>query len=356
VSLAARPSPVLVRGRCIGSGHPAFIIAEGACNHLCDMALAREMVERAADAGADAIKFQTYKAESLARKEAQTYWKGTSVSQVEYYKRLDRFGSEQYSELFALAASRGIVGFSTPFDVENAQMLNDLGMPLFKIASCDLPDHRLLRAVAGFGKPTILSTGASTVEEIDAAVRVFLGTGNDQLMLMACMLSYPTDDGEANLLRIRALQARYPALSVGLSDHTQPDPHMVLPAAAIAIGASMIEKHYTLDRTMTGSGHFFAVDPGSLAMMVQNIRLVESALGDGSLGVSRVEEAARHSARRSIVANQPIAKGQVITSAMLAMKRPADGLPGSAMDQLIGRRAMVDIAADQPLSFDMLDA
>ncbi len=339
----------------IGPGFPAFVIAEGACNHMCDMTIAHEMVDRAAEAGADAIKFQTYRAEQLTRAEARTYWKGTNVSQLDYYRTLDRFGAGEYENLFARAREKGMVGFSTPFDLDSASMLNDLGMPLFKIASCDLPDHRFIRHVASFGTPVIMSTGASLVDEIDDAVRVFRSTGNEQLMLMACMLNYPTEPADANLRRITTLQARFPELVVGLSDHTPPDDHMVLPAAAVAIGAAMVEKHYTIDRTKTGSGHFFSVDPGSLAKMVTNIRLVERARGDGALGVSDVEVAARTSARRSIVAARAIRRGEVLDSAMLAMKRPADGLPGSMFDQVVGRRAALDIAADQALALDMLE-
>ena len=339
----------------IGKGHPTFIIAEAACNHMCDMDMARKLVDEAVDAGADAIKFQTYKARHLARREAKLYWEGKETSQIEYYGRLDRFGAAEYEELFRYADGKGIVVFSTPFDLDSATMLNDIGMPLFKIASCDLPDSRLLRHVAGFGKPVILSTGGSTPEEIDRAVATFLETGNYQLILMACMLSYPTPDEDANLLQIRSLQERYPSMIVGLSDHTEPDTNMVIPALATAVGAKVIEKHFTLDRSMVGSGHFFSVNPEDLKTMIGNIRLAEIVLGNPELGVLEKEKAARENARRSIVAEVPINQGETITSAQIGMKRPGDGLPGWMIDQVIGRRAIVNIGADEALSLDMLE-
>lgn len=344
-----------VGGKMVGAGHPAFLIAEAACNHMCDMGMAREMIDRAAEAGADAIKFQTYKAERLTRKEATTYWKGKQIPQIEYYRALDRFGASEYEALFAHALERDIIPFSTPFDVESAKMLNDLGMALFKIASCDLPDSRLLRCVAGFGKPVILSTGGSTVEEVERGVSTILATGNHQLMLMACMLSYPTTDADANLLRVRALREKYPGLIIGLSDHTEPDAHMVIPALSVALGAKVIEKHYTLDRELTGSGHFFSMNPEDLRKMVENVRLAETVLGSGALGVAAREGPARDSARRSIVAERDIQPGERIESSMLGMKRPADGLPGWMIDELIGKRARVRIEADEALSLDMVE-
>ena len=346
---------IAIRGKMIGVGHPTFLIAEAACNHMCDLGVAKEMIDLAADAGADAVKFQTYKAERLTRKGVMTYWRGKRIPQIEYYRKLDRFGAPEYEALFAYGLEKGVITFSTPFDVESAEILNDLGAPLFKIASCDLPDSRLLKCVAGFGKPVILSTGGSTVEEIERAVATIFSTGNHQLILMACMLSYPAANEDANLLRIRALKERYPDIIVGLSDHTEPDSHMVIPSLGVALGAKVIEKHYTLDRRLSGSGHFFSINPEDLKKMVQNIRLAEGVLGDGALGVAEAESSARNNARRSIVAERDIQRGETIESSMLGMKRPAEGLPGWMMDALIGKRAKTNIQADQAISMDMVE-
>ena len=346
---------ITVGGKMIGAEHPTFVIAEAGCNHMCDLGTAKEMIDIAVEAGADAIKFQTYKAERLSRKGAMTYWHGTQIPQIEYYRKLDRFGAAEYEALFVHGREKGIITFSTPFDIESAEMLNDLGVPLFKIASCDLPDSRLLRRVAEFGKPVILSTGGSTAEEIDRAIDTIFATGNYQLILMACMLSYPAANEDANLLRIHSLKERYPGVIIGLSDHTEPDAHMVIPALGLALGANAIEKHYTLDRSLSDSGHFFSMNPIDLKKMVQNVRLAERILGDGVLGVAEAEISARNSARRSIVAERNIECGEIIESSMLGMKRPAEGLPGWMMDELIGKRAKLDIQADLALTMDMVE-
>jgi len=338
----------------IGEFHPAFIVAEGACNHMCDMSLAYKMVDCAVEAGANALKFQTYRAERLVRAEATSYWQGKQISQLEYYGKLDKFVAKDYEAIFAYAQKQGIIAFSTPFDVESATMLDDLGMQLFKIASCDLPDIRLLRHIAKFGKPIILSTGGSIPEEVDRAISTLLDAGVTKLVVLACMLSYPTPNEHANLLRIRSLKDRYPHLIIGYSDHTEPDPNMIIPSIAVTLGAKVVEKHYTLDRTLTGSGHSFSTNPEDLNLMVANIRLAESVLGDPALGVSKLEEAARTNARRSLVAERRIPKGEVVDSSMVGLKRPGDGLPGWMIDQVLGKRTNCMIEADQAFSLEML--
>lgn len=346
---------IRVGERRIGKGEPAFVIAEAACNHMCQLDMARKMIDLAFEAGADAIKFQTYKAEHLARKMATAYWAGQKISQIDYYRKLDKFGVKEYAELFNYAKDKGIIAFSTPFDIDSASMLNELGMQLFKIASCDLPDTRLLRHVANFNKPIILSTGASTPEEIDQAILTIFETGNFQLILLACTLSYPTKNEDANISKIKSLQQRYPGMIIGLSDHTEPDEDMIIPSVGVAMGAKVIEKHYTLDRSMTGSGHFFSADPDDLKKMVLNIRLVETVAGSQELKVFEAEEAARNNARRSIVAAKFIKKGEVITAEMLGMKRPADGLPGYMIDEIIGKKAKTDIEADENIMMEMFE-
>lgn len=355
IDLSNYPEKITIGNCCIGKDEPAFIVAEAACNHMCQLDLAKKMIDLAIEAGVDAIKFQTYKAERLARKEAKTYWEGQKISQIDYYKKLDKFGEKEYDELFKYAATKGIIGFSTPFDLESASMLNDLEVPLFKIASCDLPDKRLLRHVAKYGKPIILSLGGSMPEEIDEAILTIFKTGNFQLILLVCTLSYPTKDEDANLLRIKTMKKRYPDMIIGLSDHTEPDENMIIPSIGVALGAKAIEKHYTLDRSMTGSGHFFSVNPEDLKKMVKNIRLTEKVMGSKGLGVLLSEKKAREVARRSIVAEVQIKKGEIITSEMLGMKRPADGLSPNTIDLVIGKRAKQDIEPDQIITLKMLE-
>lgn len=345
---------VYIGDRGIGESHPIFVVAEAACNHMCDMDLALQMIDKAAQAGADAIKFQTYTAEKLVTRDAVAFWGKEKISQLEYYKRLDRFGRAEYDELFSYCRQKNIIGFSSPFDKQNVDMLAELDMPVFKIASCDIPNLDFIQYIANLKKPIMLSTGASTLREIQAAIDTIFNSGNFDLILLACTLSYPTRVADANLRRVMTLKKLYPDLPIGLSDHTEPDPNMIIPSLAVAMGARVIEKHYTLDRTMTGSGHFFAVDPDDLKKMVDNIRLCDAALGDGQIGVAAAEKAAWFSARRSIVANQVIRKGETITESMLGYKRPAKGLSFEQKGEIIGKKAKITIEADTFIELTMI--
>lgn len=342
--------PVHVGSKTVSDENSTFVIAEAANNHMCDLTNAKTMIDLAVAAGADAIKFQTYKAERLVRNEASSYWQGTNISQLDYYKRLDKFGEAEYQELFRYADENEIVCFSTPFDVDSARMLDQLGAKLFKIASCDILDLRLLRTIASFGKPIVLSTGGATIDEIEQAIDTIYGEGNFQLIILACMLSYPTPDKDANLRKIAFLKDHLHWMQVGLSDHTEPDDSMVIPSVAVALGASMIEKHYTLDRSWTGSGHAFSVSPSDLSQMIKNIRLTETVLGAREFTVHDVEQAARNSARRSLVAGRALQQGTVITTEMIEVKRPGDGLPPDQIDSLIGRVLTRNVEADHAFS------
>jgi len=345
---------VKINERIISDVSPAFIIAEAACNHICDMGLAKEMIDEAKKAGADAIKFQTYRAERLVCEDARAYWNYSTgaKSQFEYYKKLDRFGRKEYKELFDYASDAGIIAFSTPFDVDSASMLNDLDAPLFKIASCDLVDTRLIRQVAKFGKPIIISTGAGTVEEIKGAVATAFNAGNHDVILMACTLSYPADNQDAHLRRILTFKRDFPELLIGLSDHTRPDENMIIPSIAVALGARVIEKHFTLDRNMTGSGHSFCTEAKDFKKMVQNIRLTEVVLGEEEIKVYKAEEKAFVNARRSLVADREIKKGEKITSDLVGIKRPAGGLCASLIDKIIGKTALRDIKKDERIKLE----
>jgi len=345
---------ILNGAKRIARDAPVFIVAEAACNHMCDLNLARRMIDKAAEAGVDAVKFQTYKAEKLVTREAVAFWGKEKIKQMEYYKRLDRFGKKEYAELFQYAKEKGVIGFSSPFDEESADMLNELNMPIFKIASCEITNLNFIKHVACFGKPIILSTGASKPEEIDKAIETILEQRNIQVILLACTLSYPTKYENANLLRIQTLRKRYPDIIIGLSDHIEPDTYMIIPSIAVALGARVIEKHYTLDRSMTGSGHFFAVDPENLKKMIDNIRLTEIILGNGKLGVADSEKKAWKSARRSIVAKVFIKKGEVLTKEMLGAKRPGGGLSADMIEIIIGKQALKDIKPDQKITLEML--
>ena len=230
-----------------------------------------------------------------------------------------------------------------------------LGMEIFKIPSFEIVNLDLLKCVASFKKPIILSTGAASYEEIDKAIEVIVGEGNYDLALMACTLSYHTEDKDANLRRIQTLKERYPNFMIGMSDHTLPDENMVIPAISVALGARIIEKHYTMSRTMTGSGHYFSLEPSDVCKMVQNIRLFEKVLGDGSQGTADNEQRAKEGGRKSIVAKLDIEKGKRITKNMLTYKRPGSGISPDKVDSLIGRMALKDIKEDFQIKWDEIE-
>ncbi|MDP3787109.1 MAG: N-acetylneuraminate synthase family protein [Candidatus Omnitrophota bacterium] len=358
VRLERQESPFIIRikNKIISKEAPTFIISEGACNHMCDIEIAKKMIDEALAAGADAIKFQTYKAEKLVAKDTSTYWNYSSVkSQYEYYKKLDKFDRPEYKILFDYAKDKDIIVFSSPFDIDSADMLNDLGAPLFKIASCLITDKRLLQHIARFNKPIILSTGGSELDEIQEAVDIMYSEDNYSLILMACTLSYPTKNKDAHLLRIRKLTELFPEAIVGCSDHTEPDESMIIPSIAVALGAKVIEKHFTLDRTWTGSGHSFSVDPHLLKKMIHNVRLTEELLGKEMLEVKEAEQKTRESARMSIIARRDIRKGEVIQEDMLTVRRPGLGISPKFLDDVIGKKTRKDISSGEQLKWDDIE-
>ncbi|MBN1574394.1 MAG: N-acetylneuraminate synthase family protein [Deltaproteobacteria bacterium] len=335
---------------------PAFIIAEAGANHDGEFEKAIMLIEQAAEAGADAIKFQSYKAEKLVSKYADRYWGGADKdgTQLSYYKKRDMLGPEDYKELFDYAKEKGIIAFTSAFDYDYVDYFAKIDIPAYKIASCDLPNSAFIRRIAEVGKPVILSTGASTMDEIERAVDTILGTGNDQLIVLQCTLKYPTMIEDANFLQIPLLKETFPDLFIGISDHTYPDENMAAPAAAVALGAKVVEKHYTYCRNQPANTHSFSVDPALLKKMVDNIRFVEKGLGSPEIRILEVEKAAREQARRSIVASVDIKKGNEITEEMLTFKRPGTGMPPDQMDTIIGKKAKVDIPEDTLIQIEMI--
>ncbi len=341
--------------RVIGEGHPAFVIAEAGVNHNGDIELGRALIREAKQAGADAIKFQTYKAAKLSTRTAPRYWfepDDPHGSQYDSFAQLDRFGEREYTELFRYAKEMGILCFSTPFDEEAVDMLDELGVPGYKIASADLTDFPLLERVAGKAKPVILSTGVANLGEVSEAVQLLRQSGTEEIILLQCTLQYPCDFENANLRMMLHLMAAFPDLPIGLSDHTL---GIAIPQAAVALGATVIEKHYTLDKKLSGSAdHHMSVDPGELKQMMDSIRAIEKAMGSYEKKVVAAEKPAHSYARRSIVAAQGIPKGTVITREMLTFKRPGTGIYPKFAEMVVGRTAKQDISEDALLTWEML--
>lgn len=339
--------------RVLRTGDKPYIIAEIGVNYENDIELAAEMIRRAARAGADAVKFQTYKAEKLAAADSPTYW-DEKKTQREFFKQYDKFGEAEYRYLAQVCEAEHITFVSTPFDKEAVDFLEPL-VPVYKVASADITNLDLLRYIARKRKPVILSTGASTLSEIARAVEILNENGVEQVALLHCVLHYPTDYTEANLLSIPYLKKCFPEHIVGYSDHTKPDPGMAVVTAAAILGATIIEKHFTLDKSKVGNDHYHAMDPSDLILLIRNISIIWDAFGCEDRHISPGELAARKYARRSLVAAKNIKKGTRIQTEDLTCKRPCTGIPAEDFAYVVGRIAKQDIVEDTILQWSLLD-
>ena len=333
-----------------------MIIAEAGVNHNGSLALAKKLVEVAAAAGADYVKFQTFKAEKLVSKNAmkadyQQATTGAEEKQWEMLKRLE-LSEEDHHALLRHCQEHHIKFLSTAFDPDSIQFLNSLGIDLFKVPSGELTNWPYLRTIARQGKPVILSTGMATVGEIEKAIDVLEEEGvlRQQITVLHCNTEYPTPMQDVNLLAMQSIAQAF-GVAVGYSDHTA---GIEVPIAAVALGASVIEKHFTLDRTLPGPDHLASLEPGELQAMVQAIRNIEQALGDGIKRPSPSELKNKPIARKSIHLNQDVAAGSVLTEEHLVMKRPGDGLPAEFIPMLLGRPLKKALEADTKLQLEDL--
>lgn len=346
---------IRVANRWIGKGEPVFIIAEAGVNHNGDISLAKQLIEVAAKAGADAVKFQTFKAENVATQtapKAEYQREATDIthSQLEMLKRLE-LSEQDFAELKDCCDQRDILFMSTPHDQESVDFLDQLGVSLFKIGSGDITNTPYLQHMARKGKPMILSTGVATLGEVEEAVETILATGNEKLILLHCVSSYPANAEDCNLRAMQTLENAF-KLPVGFSDHTL---GIEVSLAAVALGACVIEKHFTLDRTLPGPDHKASLEPTELTQLIRSIRAVEKALGSGLKRPSPEELKNRAVIRKSLVAACHIPAGTIILDHMIKIKRPGTGLAPKFKVEVVGRRARVDIAEDQLIEWRMLD-
>lgn len=345
---ASRVSPVRIGRHRVGGGR-CFVIAEAGVNHNGRMALARRLVDAAADAGADAVKFQAFDPEQLvtaAADRAPYQRRAGHSSQREMLQRL-ALPSHAFAELAQLARKRRLEFLVTPFDHASLAAVVEARVHAIKLGSGEITNPPLLRAASKTGLPLLLSTGMSTLEEIDAAVRITRRAGCRRLVLFQCVSAYPAPLAEVNVSAIRTMASRY-RVPVGLSDHTI---GIAAAAAAAALGAAAIEKHLTLDTTMDGPDHASSLDPSAFKTMVTMVREVEASLGDGVKRCMPSERANVRHVRRSCVAAVDIARGATIRREDLVMKRPESGIPASDVDDVVGRRAAKLIRADEPLQW-----
>jgi len=355
-------SALRIGHKTIGPGAPVFIIAEAGVNHNTREELALQLVEEAAKAGADAIKFQTYDARKLVTRTAPKYYVDTMAQwlrherptgfQADEFSQLDSLSKNSYRAIKRHCDKLKIMFLSTPFDEVSVDLLEDLGVAAYKIASGDITDLPLLRYTAKKRKPILLSTGCSTLGDIERALDAILEVSNVPVALMHCTLSYPTAAQDVNLNMMKTMINAFPTRPVGLSDHSLGTTASI---AATALGARLLEKHFTIDKTMgVSTDHFMSVDPQELKQLVQGVRDVEAMMGKSEKHSVPAEELARQYARRSLVLNIPVKKGAVIKKDNILIKRPGTGLEPRLKDVVTGRRAARDIDEDIVLTWDMI--
>jgi N,N'-diacetyllegionaminate synthase len=344
-----------IDGRTVGQGAPCYVIAEAGVNHNCDVQIGYKLVETAGASGADAIKFQSYTASKISTRVAPRYWTEAddpTGTQWDTFDKLDKLSLRDFKSLLGHARHVGITAFSTPFDDEAVDFLASLDVPAFKIASADLTCHGLIERAARVGKPMLLSTGTATIGDVEQALEVCRKAGNEQVAILHCTLKYPCPPEGINLRMMEHLMRAFPEVPVGLSDHSL---GISVPQAAVALGACLVEKHYTIDKTLPGSpDHHLSVDPADMKAMVQGIRTVEKALGKAVKGVEPLEQEAFRFARRSVTSKVPIPRGTAITREMLTYKRPGTGIDPRQLEVVVGRIARTDIPADTTLTWDMV--
>jgi N-acetylneuraminate synthase/N,N'-diacetyllegionaminate synthase len=349
-----RRRPLELGKRTLGEGRPCFIIAEAGVNHNGDPDLAMRLVDAAAAAGADAVKFQTFRAAALSSATArqadyQVRNTGSDGSQLDMLRRLE-LDVSAFARLKTHAESQGLVFLSSPFDEDSADLLRGLGVAALKLGSGELTNHPFLARLAGWGIPLIISTGMCELAEVEAAAAVVQAHGDPPVCWLHCVSCYPAPPGESNLRAMDSLRLALDGV-VGMSDHSMG--HAVS-LAAVARGAVAIEKHLTLDRALPGPDHAASLTPGELAAAVADIRLVEGALGDGCKRAMPSELSTRAVARKSVVARRDLPAGHRLELADLAIKRPGDGIPPARCAGLAGRVLRRAVGADHPLAWEDL--
>ncbi len=339
-------SSIHIGSTTISTSSPTYIIAEAGVNHNGSLQMALDLVKAAKDAGADCVKFQTFKAEAVVTKKApkanyQLEVTDRNESQLAMLKKLE-LSTEDYQQIISLCKEENIEFLSTPYNYADADFLHQLGVPAFKIASGQLVEPDFLRHVAGFGQPVIVSSGMATLAEVFDGIKTIRATGNEQVILLQCTTNYPSRLEDAN---IKAMVAMQQALDVviGYSDHV---PNNFACYAAVALGAKVIEKHFTLDNQLPGPDHSSSLDPTAFKEMVEGIRNIEKSLGSPVKQPTEAEIANTKGMRRSIVVLNHLPKGTVLHKDMLAFKRPATGLAPRQIGEVIGKKIAQDLPED----------
>jgi N,N'-diacetyllegionaminate synthase len=341
--------------RRVGDGEPCFVIAEAGVNHNGNQELAARLVEAAAAAGADAVKFQTFRAEEVATASApkadyQLETTSRTETQLEMLRRLE-LGWEAHAALKLLAEERGLVFLSTPFDLSSVDGLDRLGVDAFKVASPDVTNVPLLEEIGRRGRPVLLSTGLADIEEVGRALAVLRGAGDVDVVVLHCVSEYPAAAEDANLRAMATMSARF-GCPIGYSDHTEGSE---VALAAVALGASVLEKHFTLDRRLPGPDHRASLEPDELARFVTAVRRVESALGTGIKEPTEAERRNARAVRRSLAAAEDLPAGTVLTREVLTALRPGTGISPARIESVVGRRLRRNVAHSELLALSDLE-
>ena len=342
--------PISVGNRALGPGHPCFVIAEAGVNHNGDVNMAHQLIDAAAKAKVDAIKFQTFDPEKVAAPEApkaeyQVKNMSEAGNQLEMLRKLV-LAKSAYPELMRHAQENGVMFLSTPFDEDSADFLEGINVPAFKISSGDLTNHPFLVHVARKGRPVLLSTGMSSMLEVEAAVQVLNAAGNSSLALFHCVTNYPTDPVDCNLRAMETMRLRF-GVPVGWSDHTV---GIDISLASVALGADTLEKHFTLDRTLPGPDHVASLEPSELVELVQAIRRVESALGDGRKQPRECEMATAPVARKSLHWKHDMRAGATVADTDTIALRPGSGISPEKLASYVGRKVAREVRRGQMIS------
>ncbi len=336
-----------------GSSIDPYIIAEIGVNHEGSMDLAKRLVDLAKEGGAHGAKFQSYKAERLTVKFSPAYWdtsKEKTLSQYDLFKKYDSFDAEHYQELALHCKKIGIDFLSTPFDLEAIDYLESL-VPFYKIASADLTCTPLLRRIASKKKPVLLSTGCATLVEIEQAIQTLKTASCKEIILLHCILNYPCEDKNANLEMIYSLKRTFPEYPIGYSDHTLPDQSMFVLTQAATMGACVIEKHFTHDKSLLGNDHYHAMDIDDLKTLVKNVKRLQLLKGADHKKPIVTEMNSREQARRSIVLANSCKQGSTIRESDITFKRPGHGISPLFWDEVIGKKILIDLEEDHILQW-----
>lgn len=331
-----------------------FVIAEIGVNHEGDFNSAKKLIDAAAEGGADAVKFQTYKAETLAVKNSPAYWdlkQEATENQYDLFRKYDNFNLEEYAKLKLYCDQSGIEFCSTPFDLAAVEMLDPL-VSFFKIASSDITNFPLIRAIAKKKKPILLSTGASTIDEIRNAILEIERHGVNEIGILHCILNYPTENINANLNMLKDLINKFPDYVIGYSDHTVPDKNLTVLSTAILCGAKIIEKHFTLDKELPGNDHYHSMDKNDLKNLRFKLSQLQSILGQSEKTYIKSELKSRLNARRSLYYLKNMKMGEAISEMDLIALRPAIGVSPNQIDFFINKKLIRNVEALEPALFE----